>query len=360
MFRSRTICGQYVLHDACKLLQYQLIYLTAKPPPNFATQSMSSVVKAGLQQQPAPRPPAPTLPPIRYAAAAAAAVAQQVSTPSATVVSATLIPLSPAASHPPPSLVAPSIATPTSYHFSQDAVTSSPSLTQLSVTSPVLSSAASVSQQLDGSFYSGQESPAVSEANAISISSSVRKGLHDQLVYPEICNLILHRANIIAFGPEPCAEFYCVYYVHSCCNLLWLIQVMKACLCCRLKPFRAASIQRSSSNCLATATNARSIPSTSAASTTRAKVEVPSTRTAAVDVPTRCEGPSDRAAATAGHWHTPGAATNYWHPTSFFHAPASITTSCIGSRSIPRILVRFGCVFRECETERWSRFLNVF
>jgi CCR4-NOT transcription complex subunit 3 len=90
-----------------------------------------------------------------------------------------LIPSSPAASHLLPALAAPSIATPTTYHFSQDAVTSSPSLTQLSVTSPVLSSAASVSQQLDGSFYSGQESPAVSEANAISISSSVRKGLHN-------------------------------------------------------------------------------------------------------------------------------------------------------------------------------------
>ena len=129
------------------------------------------------------------------------------------------------------------------------------------------------------------------------------------------------------------------------------MQVAKACLGCRLEPFRAASVQWSSSACLATAANARSISSASTASTTRAKVEVPSTRTA-VDVPTRCEG-SGRAA-TAGHWHTPGAATNHWHPTSFFHAPTSTTTSCIGSRSIPRFLVRFGRVFRECETERWS------
>ncbi|KAJ2933490.1 hypothetical protein H1R20_g3646, partial [Candolleomyces eurysporus] len=48
-----------------------------KPPPNlsFAQQPMSSVLKANLPQQPATRPPAPTvLPPIRYAAAAAAAV----------------------------------------------------------------------------------------------------------------------------------------------------------------------------------------------------------------------------------------------------------------------------------------------
>jgi hypothetical protein len=46
----------------------------------------------------------------------------------------------------------------------QPAALSSPSPTQLSVTSPLLSSAASASQQLDGSFCSGQESPALSEA----------------------------------------------------------------------------------------------------------------------------------------------------------------------------------------------------
>ncbi|KAG6840813.1 hypothetical protein C0991_004168 [Blastosporella zonata] len=48
---------------------------------------------------------------------------------------------------------------------------SSPSLTHPSVTSPMLSSAASVSNQPDGSFYSGQESPAISEAVPSSVGA---------------------------------------------------------------------------------------------------------------------------------------------------------------------------------------------
>ncbi|EGO01612.1 hypothetical protein SERLA73DRAFT_166161 [Serpula lacrymans var. lacrymans S7.3] len=141
---------------------------TPKPPPNpnFAQQPMASILKAGLP--PAPRPA--TLPPIRYAAAAAAAV-----TPSST--SAT--PLTPSSAQPttpalssstPTTSTAPSITPSTSQAILSDQqVTSSPSLTHPSVTSPMLSSA-SVSHQPDGSFYSGQDSPALSEAVPSSVS----------------------------------------------------------------------------------------------------------------------------------------------------------------------------------------------
>ncbi|KAK0231158.1 Not1 N-terminal domain, CCR4-Not complex component-domain-containing protein [Armillaria fumosa] len=129
----------------------------AKPPPpnpNFAQQPMSSIVKAGL---PTPRPVA-TLPPIRYATAAAAAVAPPPPPPSAPA--ATIV--SPPTSNAPPLSAVPPISS-----QSEQATLSSPSLTHPSVTSPMLSSAAS--QQLDGSFYSSQESPAVSEAVPSSI-----------------------------------------------------------------------------------------------------------------------------------------------------------------------------------------------
>jgi CCR4-NOT transcription complex subunit 3 len=124
---------------------------------------MASILKAGLPQ--APRPPA--LPPIRYAAAAAAAVSP---TPNPQG-SSSHTPL-----QPPPSafvLSNPPLVTPTLPPIvsplppsSQDQLSgasSSPSLTHPSATSPMLSSA-SVSHQPDGSFYSGQESPALSEA----------------------------------------------------------------------------------------------------------------------------------------------------------------------------------------------------
>ncbi|KAG9317620.1 Not1 N-terminal domain, CCR4-Not complex component-domain-containing protein [Chiua virens] len=139
----------------------------SKPPPNpnFAQQPMSSILKAGLP--PAPRPPA-TLPPIRYAAAAAAAVS---STSPATLGPSTPttqttpnILTTPA----PVPLTAPSIAASLSQNMPESQFLSSPSLTHPSVTSPMLSSA-SVSHQPDGSFYSGQDSPAISEA----VSSSV-------------------------------------------------------------------------------------------------------------------------------------------------------------------------------------------
>ncbi|EIW82507.1 hypothetical protein CONPUDRAFT_165091 [Coniophora puteana RWD-64-598 SS2] len=114
------------------------------PNPNFAQQPMSSILKAGLP--PAPRPPA-TLPPIRYAAAAAAAV-----TPGGA-----------SSNQMPPTPTAPSITPLVSQAVLQDQQAPSPSLTHPSVTSPMLSSA-SASHHQDGSFYSGQDSPALSEA----------------------------------------------------------------------------------------------------------------------------------------------------------------------------------------------------
>jgi len=148
---------------------------------------MSSILKAGLP--PAPRPPA-ALPPIRYATAAAAAVS---SGPSAGA--ATLTPSSSQASGLPSSILgtpatptAPSIAQSMSQSMLQDSqITTSPSLTHPSVTSPMLSSA-SASHQPDGSFYSGQDSPAISEAVPSSVSgpaasSSPHRAYHKGTFY---------------------------------------------------------------------------------------------------------------------------------------------------------------------------------
>lgn len=141
---------------------------------------MASVLKAGLQQTPS-RPAAPTL---GYAAIAAGAITQQaVSSPLTSTVPSVQTPVSTVTPHPPilPPM-APSILTqlvtipPHSSQEQQSAITTSPSLTQLSVTSPMLSSAASASQQHDGSFYSGQDSPPVSEGKAVPQSPSVLKG----------------------------------------------------------------------------------------------------------------------------------------------------------------------------------------
>lgn len=138
---------------------------SAKPPPNpnFAQQPMSSILKAGLP--PAPRPPA-ALPPIRYATAAAAAVSSTspaTSTPTtqgAPTVPTTSAPVAP---------IAPSIVPSLLQNMPESQLLSSPSLTHPSVTSPMLSSA-SASHQPDGSFYSGQDSPAISEAVPSSVS----------------------------------------------------------------------------------------------------------------------------------------------------------------------------------------------
>jgi hypothetical protein len=89
-------------------------------------------------------------------------------------------------------------------------VSSSPSLTHPSVTSPMLSSA-SVSHQPDGSFYSDQESPAISEAEPSSISAAAQpssphetstKGNHSILnspLHPFYNFPILTRLTAIAF-----------------------------------------------------------------------------------------------------------------------------------------------------------------
>lgn len=132
---------------------------------------MASVLKAGLQQTTS-RPTAPTL---GYAAIAAGAVTHQ---GGSTALTSVQTPVSTVTPYPIPPSITTQLAT-VSQHSSQEqqsAITTSPSLTQLSVTSPMLSSAASGSQQQDGSFYSGQDSPAVSEARAVPQSPSVLKG----------------------------------------------------------------------------------------------------------------------------------------------------------------------------------------
>ncbi|KAJ6567206.1 Not1 N-terminal domain, CCR4-Not complex component-domain-containing protein [Mycena vulgaris] len=147
---------------------------TAKPPPNpnFAQQPMASILKAGLPP-PIPRPT--TLPPVRYSVAAAGGSNASAPTQPAHGSSSQPLPhAAPPAStpisppNPPPvqptapSIPPPSIAQPPPLD-QLSGVSSSPSLTHPSTTSPMLSSSASVSHQPDGSFYSGQESPAISE-----------------------------------------------------------------------------------------------------------------------------------------------------------------------------------------------------
>ncbi|CDO74089.1 hypothetical protein BN946_scf185043.g139 [Trametes cinnabarina] len=129
---------------------------TTKPPPpaNFAQQSVASMVKT------TPAPP-PRNPPSGYAKVAAAAVAppqpaiSQQNPPS----NATVVPPTPTASNVSSSAAA----------DQQSAVTSSPSLTHPSVTSPMLSSAASVSHQPDDSVFSAYGSPALNDAVPSSI-----------------------------------------------------------------------------------------------------------------------------------------------------------------------------------------------
>ena len=119
---------------------------------------MASILKAGL---PTPAPASrPSLPPIRYAAAAAAAVNPSQAMPPT--------PSQAVSNPPPPAPTAPSITASSSADVSL-----SPSLTHPSVASPMLSSA-SVSYQPDGSFYSGQESPSISEAGPAATSSPQR------------------------------------------------------------------------------------------------------------------------------------------------------------------------------------------
>ena len=130
-----------------------------KPPPNpnFAQQPMSSILKAGL--------PAVQRPPLKYATAAAAAVtpsASQQSNASASSSSAPtqLTPLAPVSAPAPPPKPEPVASTTLQDQIA--AVTSSPSLTQISTSSPFLSSTSASAQQPDGSFGS----PLLSEAES--------------------------------------------------------------------------------------------------------------------------------------------------------------------------------------------------
>ncbi|KAI0052599.1 hypothetical protein FA95DRAFT_1553264 [Auriscalpium vulgare] len=164
-----------------QLRKHSIASEAPKPPPNpnFAQQPMSSILKAGLPAS-QPRPAAPTLPPIKYAAAAAAAVAPSasaqsvasaanVSSASQSAQSSTSTTLSPPAN-------APTSQT-TSTNLTQEqinAATSSPSLTQISTSSPFLSSTSASVQQADGSFGSPSLSEAPSGLDGIASSSSPR------------------------------------------------------------------------------------------------------------------------------------------------------------------------------------------
>ncbi|KAG1753723.1 Not1 N-terminal domain, CCR4-Not complex component-domain-containing protein [Suillus paluster] len=132
-----------------------------KPPPNpnFAQQPMASILRANLPPA-TPRPPA--LPPIRYACSSCRRL------PSTPSTSQTIPPTSPM--NLPEATGSTLSITPSASHSAlhDSQFTTSPSLTHPSVTSPMLSSAAS--HQHDGSFYSGQDSPAISEAVPSSIS----------------------------------------------------------------------------------------------------------------------------------------------------------------------------------------------
>jgi CCR4-NOT transcription complex subunit 3 len=140
---------------------------------------MSSILKAGLPQQ--PRPPA-TLTPIRYSAAAAGAT-QHANNP-ASQSTTTMTAITTTSTNPPPvvsttpsqppalsNTTTTSVTTP-STQDQLSRVSSSPSLTHPSVTSPMLSSASAAN--LDESLYSmdGSPSPMVSEDQANPATSS--------------------------------------------------------------------------------------------------------------------------------------------------------------------------------------------
>ncbi|KAK2466413.1 hypothetical protein APHAL10511_002055 [Amanita phalloides] len=175
-----------ILKKASVTLQLRKPSVDTKPPPNinFAQQPMASILKTSFSQKPLSSTP------IKYAAAAAAAVAPpsvshsgstqslpQVQTSTAT--SPTNAPLLSATHAVPPPSLPPTIET--------SVASSSPSLTHLSVTSPMLSSSASASQQPDDSFYSGQGSPALSETVPSSVSgpAATSSPQHTQAVRKE-------------------------------------------------------------------------------------------------------------------------------------------------------------------------------
>ena len=158
---------------------------------------MSSILKAGLPQQPRP----PTLTPIRYSAAAAGATQHATSHPTTTTTTTTAS-TTPVVTTTPPQLPAPSITTTTTVTTpsTQDQlsrVSSSPSLTHPSVTSPMLSSASAAN--LDESMYSvdGSPSPMVSEGQENAATSSP------------------HVAPRISESPPPCFHDRVSPFLHS-------------------------------------------------------------------------------------------------------------------------------------------------
>ncbi|KAF8259901.1 Not1 N-terminal domain, CCR4-Not complex component-domain-containing protein [Lactarius quietus] len=149
---------------------YALVLSTqATAKSKFCATAMSSILKAGL---PTPQP----RPPLKYATAAAAAV-----TPSASQQSnASLSPSAPTTAPPAP-VSAPAPAPPppkpepvvnTVLQDQITAVTSSPSLTQISTSSPFLSSTSASAQQPDGSFGSPMLSEAESHPEASASASA--------------------------------------------------------------------------------------------------------------------------------------------------------------------------------------------
>ncbi|KAH9943023.1 Not1 N-terminal domain, CCR4-Not complex component-domain-containing protein [Epithele typhae] len=135
--------------------------ITPKPPPhaNFAQQSVASMVKA-------PAPPRNASGYAKVAAAAVAPAASSQTQSSQSAAQATVVPPTPSAS----STTASSSIPPDQ----RSAIASSPSLTHPSVTSPMLSSAASVSHQPDDSLYSAHgSSPSLLDAVPSSIDGPV-------------------------------------------------------------------------------------------------------------------------------------------------------------------------------------------
>ncbi|KZV73569.1 hypothetical protein PENSPDRAFT_602631 [Peniophora sp. CONT] len=112
------------------------------PNPNFGQAPMASVLKAGL-----PKPAAPTLPPLKYAAAAAGASSSSISA------SASAVPATPSKPVPPMKEKEASVS-----REEMSVATTSPSLTHATTTSPFMSSASVA--LADGSM----DSPAISEA----------------------------------------------------------------------------------------------------------------------------------------------------------------------------------------------------
>ncbi|RPD74472.1 hypothetical protein L226DRAFT_545927 [Lentinus tigrinus ALCF2SS1-7] len=150
-----------VLKKAATTLQ-QRIVAAAKPPPphaNFAQQSVASMVKS-----PAP----PRNPPSGYAKVAAAAVAPSTSTQ---IQPASALPSTQTTIAPPTPSASSTTASSSIPPDQRSAVTSSPSLTHPSLTSPMLSSAASVSYPPDDSLYSAHGSPALLDAVPSSIGA---------------------------------------------------------------------------------------------------------------------------------------------------------------------------------------------